>query len=120
MKSLMRQRGLSFGGFILGAFILVLVSITGFRLIPAYIQDMQIKKTFNAIAHDPDMQKATMREILTAFDKRASIDDITAIKPEDIEATTEDGKLTLSARYSVKAPLVANISLFLEFNPRSD
>lgn len=113
------QRGLSFFGFLLGAVILVLVSITGLKLIPAYMQDAQIKNLFVTIANDAEMQNASVRDIKLSFSKRASIDDIKAITAEDIEIVKEDGRLVLSASYSVKIPLVANVSLFLDFNPTS-
>lgn len=114
-----QQRGIGFGGFIFGAFLLVLASITGLKLIPAYMQSVQISNLFNVIAHDPDMQKASPREIRISFEKRASIDAITAIKADDIEIANEDGSLVLSASYSVKVPLVGNASILLEFNPSS-
>ncbi|MFZ2540359.1 MAG: DUF4845 domain-containing protein [Gallionella sp.] len=122
MKAIMgmQQRGLSFGGFILGAFLLVLVSITGLKIIPVYIQNAEIKSVFSTISHDPDMQKASPREIRTSFEKRADIDNITAIKADDIEINIENGQIELSASYSVKVPLFGNASLVLEFNPSSD
>jgi hypothetical protein len=114
-----QQRGIGFNGFIIGAFLLVLLSITGFRLIPAYMQEAKIKNIFESIAHDPDMQKAGPREIMVSFEKRASIDSVTAIKSSDIDISSEDGKPVLSASYSTKIPLIANISLLIEFNPSS-
>ncbi len=119
MNTAMRQRGLGFGGFLLGAFLLVIGSIFGFRLIPAYIQNSTINNTFKIIAHDPDMQKASIQEVRSSFSKRASVDDITAVKPDDIDIATDDGQLVLSASYSVSVPLVANASLVLDFKPSS-
>jgi hypothetical protein len=121
MKTAMlsQQRGLGFGGFILGAFLLVFLSITGFKLIPAYIQDAQINSVFKDIAHDPDMQKATPHDIKASFDRRASIDAITAIKADDIDISDDSGRPVLSASYSVKIPLAGNISLYIEFTPSS-
>jgi len=114
-----KQRGLSFFGFIFGAVILVLVSITGLKLIPAYMEDMKISNLFTVIANDPEMQKASPRDIRMSFSKRASIDNISAINAEDIEIASEGGRLALSASYAVKVPLVANVSLHLEFSPAS-
>ena len=114
-----KQRGLSFFGFIFGAVILVLVSITGLKLIPAYMEDMKISNLFTVIANDPEMQKASPRDIRMSFSKRASIDNITAISAEDIEIASDGGGLVLSASYAVKVPLVANVSLYLEFSPAS-
>lgn len=114
-----KQRGLSFSGFIFGAVILVLVATTGMKLIPAYMQDAKIGNLFTVIANDPEMQKASLRDIRMSFSKRASIDGINAINAEDIEITSNGGRLVLSASYAVKVPLVANISLYMDFSPAS-
>src|SRR5574340_1652324 len=92
-----KQRGLSFFGFIFGAFLLVLVSITGLKLIPAYMEEAKIANLFTAIASDPEMQKASPYDIRMSFTKRASVDNITAIKPEDVEINSNGGRLVLSA-----------------------
>ena len=115
-----RQRGLSFGSFIFGAFLLVFGSITLFKFIPAYIQNAKINSAFSTIANDPDMQKASLREIRMSFEKRASIDEISVITSRDIDIAGSDGVLELSANYTVTVPLFANISFLLEFNPSSD
>ncbi len=114
-----QQRGITFGGFIFGAFLLVLLAIFGFKLIPAYIQAATIKNTFVEIAHDPDMQKATPHDIQQSFVKHASVDNISAIKADDIDISSENGVPVLSASYSVKIPVAGNISLLIEFNPSS-
>lgn len=114
-----KQRGLSFFGFIFGAFILVLASIGGLKLIPAYMEEAKISNLFTVIANDPEMQKASPSNIRMSFIKRASIDNVTAIKAEDIEIASNGGRLELSASYAIKIPLVANVSLYLEFNPTS-
>jgi hypothetical protein len=114
-----QQRGMSFGGFIFGAFLLVLFGITGLKLIPAYMQAAQIKNIFVTIAHDPDMQKATPHDIQASFDKGASINNITAIKASDIDISSDGGMPVLSASYAVKVPLIGNVSLYMEFNPSS-
>lgn len=113
------QRGLSFAGFIFGAFILVLVIMVGFKLIPAYMQYAKINNVFAEIARDAELQKATARDIRDSYTKRATIDSIDAISVDDIEIATDQGRLVLSARYAVKVPLVANVSLYLDFNPTS-
>jgi hypothetical protein len=75
---------------------------------------------FNEIVRDPNMAKASPRDIRNSFDRRASIDAITVIKSDEIEIAGGDGRLELSASYSVKVPLFGNASILLEFNPSSD
>lgn len=114
-----KQRGLSFSGFIFGAFLLILLSIIGLKLIPAYMEDATIKNLLVTIANDPEMQGAAVGAVKMSFIKRASIENVRAIGADDIEISKADGRLELSASYAVKVPLVANISLYLEFNPSS-
>ena len=113
------QRGLTFFGFILGAIILVLVSIIGLKLIPAYMEYLKINNTFTAMSNAPELQKASLRDIHMAFNNRALIDSITAIKADDIEVDNSSGRTIFSASYAVKVPLAGNVSLYLEFNPTS-
>ncbi len=114
-----RQRGFTFGGFIFGAFLLVFLVITGLKLVPAYMEAGKIQNIFVSVAHDPNMQNAAPYDIRSAFDRQASIDDITAIKPGDINISSDAGRLVLSASYAVKIHLAGNISLYIEFNPTS-
>jgi hypothetical protein len=114
-----QQRGMTLSGFMIGAFLFVIVSIALLKLIPAYIQDARINSIFKEIAHDPDMQKATPHDIQVSFEKRATVDDVTAIKPSDVDISSDGDTPVLSASYHVKVPLVGNISLYLEFNPSS-
>lgn len=115
----MYQRGMSFSGFILGIFILVLVSMLGLKLIPAYMENGEINKVFSEIANDPDMHSASPHDIRTSFSKHAVIDSITAIKAEDLDIAMDNGTPVLSANYEVKIPLVGNVSLLLDFHPGS-
>jgi len=115
-----RQRGLTFSGFIVVAFLLILASIVGMRLIPAYMENAQINNLFTVIANDPDMRKATPRDIRNSFAKRANIDYVTAINSDEIEINKADGNLVLNAQYTVTKPLIGNISLLLEFSPSSE
>jgi hypothetical protein len=113
------QRGFTLGGFIIGAFVFVIVSITLLKLVPAYVEDAKINSIFKEVAHDPNMQHASPHQIEVAFDRRASVDAVTAIKSSDIDIYSEGNTPVLSANYVVKIPLVGNISLYLEFNPSS-
>ncbi len=115
-----QQRGISFGGFLMGAFLLVIIGISLLKLVPAYIEYARIDSVFAEIVRDSAMDKASPREIRAAFEKRASIDDISAISANDIDIASDGGRLDLSASYSVKVPLFGNVSIILEFNPRSD
>lgn len=111
-----KQRGFALGPFLLGALVLILLVITGLRMVPAYMQDAKIVNVFNDIRHEPEFAHATVDQVRASFAKRAGIDSITAITPEQVEMA-EGG--VIFARYTVTLPLVGNVSLLLEFAPRS-
>jgi len=115
-----KQLGITFSGFIMVAFVLIFVAILGMKLVPAYIHSAEISSIFKAVASDPAMQSASIKEIKDSYSRRAYINAINDISPDDIEVVKENANLSLSANYAVKIPLVANITLLLEFNPSSD
>ncbi len=114
-----RQRGISFFGFIWIAAGVIFVAILGMKLVPAYIHNAQIAQIFKTMAADPAMHDASISEIKFSYSKRANVDYITDITADDIVISKDDGRLSLSASYAVKIPVVANITLLLEFNPSS-
>lgn len=115
-----KQFGISFSGFLLVAFGLILVAILGMKLVPAYVHSAQISSIFKAVSSDPAMQGASIKEIKESYGKRAYINAITDLSADDIEIEKEGTAIRLSANYAVKIPLVANITLVLAFNPSSD
>ncbi len=114
-----RQHGISFFGFILIAAGVIFVAVLGMKLVPAYIHSAQIAEIFRTVAADPAMRDASIRDIKESYSKRADINYITDITADDIEISKDDGRLSLSASYAVKIPVVANITLLLEFHPSS-
>ncbi|MBI5889169.1 MAG: DUF4845 domain-containing protein [Nitrosomonadales bacterium] len=114
-----RQRGIGFLGIVLIAAGVILAAILGMKVVPAYVHSAQMAQIFRTIASDPAMQNASVREIKDSYIRRANVNYITDITAEDIEISKEDGRLSLSTSYSVRIPLVGNITLLLEFNPSS-
>ena len=112
-----KQRGMGFAGIILSIAAALFVVILGMKLVPAYLHSMQIERIFKTIVNDPEMQTAAVKDIKASYEKRAMMDYITDITADDIEIGKEAGSLSVSASYTVKIPVVANVSLMLEFNP---
>ena len=110
-----KQRGVSLSGLLIVAFILVFVSLVGFKLTPPYLEYFTIKKLLKEITLNPETKGGGPREIKVAFVRRSSVENITAIGPDDIEISKEGDQLVLSASWSVKVPLVYNISALLDF-----
>lgn len=122
MRHVMRkeQQGLSLSGLLIWSAVVVMFSLLGMKLIPSYIEYAAIKRALVAIASDPSLQNTLPAEIRQSFDKRAVIDEITAVNSRAIEISKTGGQTVLSVSYSVKTPLFANISLYIDFTATSN
>jgi hypothetical protein len=112
------QRGVSLMGLILGLFVVGVLGIFGLKLIPAYIEYGKAKAAIEAIAADKS-KSGSVGEIRKAFDARANIDDITAVKPSDLEITKEGGDVVIGFSYRREIPLAGNVGLYIDFVGRS-
>jgi hypothetical protein len=114
-----KQKGLSVTGLIFLSIVLVLVLITGFKVVPAYLEYNTIQRLFRGMADDPTLKNARRAEMERAWALRTAVDDIRSLPGDLIEyEKTPDGWL-ISAKYSVKVPLFRNISACLDFQPTS-
>ena len=71
------------------------------------------------MAADSALQSASRGEINSAFNARATVDSIKVIGPEDLEVVKDGTGLVISATYSIRVPLVKNLSACMDFNPTS-
>ena len=114
-----RARGISLTELIVILAVLSVVAILGFKLVNPYLQYYAIQRTFKTMAADAELKTAPRTSIVAAWSRYASIDNMDPISGDDILVTREGDTMEISASYTVKVPLVANISLLLDFNPTS-
>jgi hypothetical protein len=113
------QRGLSLIGLIIVAGVVAFVAIIGFKLLPSYIEYFTIQRVVRDLSRSPELRGGTLKDVKSAFDRRAQIDNINSIKSEDLEITKEGEGFSVTASYSVKVPLFGNVSACLDFEARN-
>jgi len=107
------QLGVTLTGLFMTLFVIVLVALLAMKLIPAYIEYATAKKAIDAIARE--RQATTPQEVRRAFDARAAIDNIEAVKSSDLEITKAGNEMVIGFTYRKEVPLVANVGLYLDF-----
>ncbi len=110
----MRQRGISLMGTIVTLAVLGFVGIMAAKLVPAYIDYFAVKKMFAAMDQNGET-KGTVREIRGAFERRNAIENVQALRGEDLEIGKEGGETVVTATWSVRIPMVGNASACLDF-----
>jgi hypothetical protein len=114
MQMQTRQRGLSMIGFLFVAAVVVTCVMIGFRVLPSYIEFYSIQKALEqSLADVGDLNSAA--DVRKAFQKRADAGYIDSVSGRDIEVVKVKNEVTASASWTRKLPMVANVSLLLEF-----
>ena len=107
-----RQRGLSIIGLIFIGLIVVGLLAIGFKTVPAVIEYIAIERAVQKIKNEG----ATVRDIQYAFDRHATIDDITSISSRDLDITKDGDQVVISYAYQKKIPIIDNVSLLIDFS----
>ncbi len=114
-----RQKGMTLIGLLLTGVGLALVFLLGMQTVPAVTEFTAIKRVINAVASAADPGSSTVPSLRRDFDTRAVIDDIKSVTGKDLNITKRGGHVEISVAYARKIPLVANVSLLIEFEARS-
>lgn len=109
------QKGLSLTTLLLGLVVFALVAVAAMKVGPAYMEYATIKKDVAAIVQSGEARSGSVADIRKAFDRRATIDDITAITAQDLDISKDGGDVVISFSYPKKVPLFSNVSLLIEF-----
>lgn len=115
-----RQRGLSMFGFLFTAVLLVLAAMVAMKLVPAYIEFFSVKKILNAMSQDGSLSAKSNAEIRSDFGKRASVDYVTGVKPEQLVIDRRGGGAVVSVDYEFRTKLIGNVSLVVDFSASTD
>lgn len=109
-----KQLGVSLKGLIFWLAIGGFIAVMAAKLLPYYAEYFAVKKMFGAMAEAGDLN-GTVRDIRASYDRRNAIEDVKNVRPEDLEITKEGGQAVVTASWSVKVPLVANVSACIDF-----
>ncbi len=107
------QRGLTLGGLIVTLLVLGIVALVAMKVVPAYMEFGTARNAIQAIARE--RSATTPADVRRAFESRAAIDDINAVKPSDLEITKEGGEMVISFAYRKEVPLFANVGVYMDF-----
>jgi hypothetical protein len=110
-----RQLGVSLKSAIFWMCLLGFFGVMAAKLFPAYAEYYTVKKMLRAMDEAGDL-KGNVRDIRNSFDKRNAIEDVKNVRPDDLEITKEGGEAVVSVSWSVRVPMVSNVSACLDFS----
>lgn len=113
-----RQHGVTLSGLLIGAFVVALLALLGMKMFPEYMEHRAISSAVKKVAASTDAA-TSVSQVRAAFDRQANVDYISAITGADLDVTKEGGAIVVAYSYEKRIPLVANVSLLLDFTGSS-
>ncbi|MFP5392286.1 MAG: DUF4845 domain-containing protein [Gammaproteobacteria bacterium] len=111
-----RQRGVSLSGLIVVLALLGLIAVVAMKVFPTVMEYQAIKRAIVAAK----ATNGTVSEVRRAFDKNAEVSMVTSITGKELIVSTERGQPEVAFRYEKRIPLVANVSLLIEYAGTTD
>src|SRR3982751_909770 len=112
---MVKQRGISLWGVIIGLAVVGSVGVSAANLLPAYMEYLSVKKIFNQMQSTGSLSAMSVRDIRFEYEKRNAVEDIKNVRGDDLEISKAGGETVLSASWSVKVPMGGNLSACLDF-----
>ena len=109
------QRGLSLIGLIITLGVVTFFALVGFKLLPSYIEYWTVKRIVVDLGRSPELRGGAVRDVVAAFNRRASIDNVNSISGNDLEINKVGEGFEITASWSSRVPLFANINACLDF-----
>ena len=109
------QQGLTTIGWLLVIGIFGMVTVTGFKILPMYLDFLSVKNVMETVSTDPEIDPKSKRDLWGAISKRLQINSIRNMTKEDFSFTRKDGKTTITADYEVRKPYVAQLFIGAHF-----
>lgn len=115
-----KQRGATLIGalFMIGLGLFMLV--VAMKVVPAYVENHHVNNILRSMGASGTLSSMSKKDIMDAFDKRKSIDDITSVTGRDLDILTDSaGNTVISTRYQVVRPVMGNLSVLIDFSASS-
>ena len=112
-----RQQGVSLVALIIGLIILAVIALFAMKVIPSFIEFRAAKAAIDSIARE--MPSGTPNDVRRAFESRATIDDVSTVKPSDLEIGREGNQVVISFGYRKEVPLFSNVGLYIDYAARA-
>ena len=104
------QRGATFLGMLFVGTILAIVAVVAAQVFPTYLEFLAAEKAINKATAG-----STVPEIKRIFESASAIDDITSIKPGDLDIIKKGDKVVVAFAYNKEIHLAGPMYLVMKY-----
>jgi hypothetical protein len=110
------QRGVSLSGLIFVLAVVGVVAVFGMKVFPTFLEYRAIQSAIVGAK----ATRGTVAEMKESFNKHADIDRIDSISAKDLVFSNASGEQQISYAYQKIIPIVANVSLMIDYSGSTD
>ncbi|MCC5811954.1 MAG: DUF4845 domain-containing protein [Ectothiorhodospiraceae bacterium] len=110
-----RQEGASAIGVLVLVVVLLTGAVIGMRLVPLYLESMEVGSILNSVANDPEMQGANRNSVREAITRRLNVNAIDRVGRSDIEFSETRGGLEVVIEYEARVHMIGNLDAVAKF-----
>ena len=111
-----QQYGVSIMGLLIALVLVIVLALFGMKVIPSVLEYRSAKAAIQAVARSGASTPADARR---AFENRATIDNITSVRPQDLEITRDGNSVVIAFAYRKEIPLFTGVGLYIDFAANS-
>lgn len=109
------QQGLTTIGWIAVIAIFGGIVLTGFKILPMYLEYFNVQAVMEAVAQDHQVDARSKRDLWAALEKNLRINSVRELKKEDFSFVRKDGVTTMTVDYEVRKPYFAELFIGANF-----
>lgn len=109
------QQGLTTIGWIVVIAIFGSIVLTGFKILPMYLEFFNVKAAMEAVAQNPAVDDRSKRDLWIAINNNLRINSVRSLKKENFSFVREDGVTTMTVNYEVRKPYIAQLFIGADF-----
>lgn len=110
-----KQSGLTLISLIFIAAVIGMFAIVVLKVFPAYSEYFSVRSLIHSMSRE-SLSTMSKKEIVDSFDRRANVAYITVITGKDLDIDKNSaGETVVAAKYQVIKPIVANVSIMIDF-----
>jgi hypothetical protein len=113
---LKQQHGVSIMGLLIALVLVIVVALFAMKVLPSFMEFRTARATIQAVARSGANNPNDVRR---AFENRAAIDNITTLKPTDLEITREGNQMVIAFAYRKEVPLFGGVGLYIDYAANS-
>ena len=112
------QRGLGLIGWLVALALVGFAVLVGFRLGPVYLEYYAVRSSVRSLDKDVDLVSKSPGEIWALLDKRFYLNDVKAVRKEDVKILKRPELTIISLDYEVKRHLLGNVDVLVSFSDK--